>query len=77
MWKSRFEFLSHEQDEKDIAKGKDDFIFPLVLHPDTSGMAHIIGMIDKMIRWLKGWGEEVKFCMFEDAAKEWRAKQKI
>jgi hypothetical protein len=77
MWKSRFEFLYHEHDEKEVAKGKGDFIFPLVLHPDTSGMAHIIGMIDKMIGWLKGWGEEVQFCTFEDVAREWRGRQKI
>jgi hypothetical protein len=33
--------------------------FPLVLHPDTSGMTHIIGMIDRVINWLKAKGDDV------------------
>ncbi|GLI73834.1 hypothetical protein PoHVEF18_002064 [Penicillium ochrochloron] len=65
-WKSRFEFLYNETE---------DFVFPLVLHPDTSGMAHVIGMIDRMITWLKQKGDEVEFVTFEDCAKEWKAKQ--
>jgi len=36
--------------------GQGDFSSPLVLHPDTSGMAHITGMIDRMVGWLKGRG---------------------
>lgn len=74
MWKSRFDFLYHEYDDED---GKGDFIFPLVLHPDTSGMAHIIGMIDQMIGWLKARGEEVEFWRYEDVAREWKERQKI
>ncbi|KAJ5883773.1 Peptidoglycan deacetylase [Penicillium subrubescens] len=65
-WKSRFEFLYNETE---------DFVFPLVLHPDTSGMAHVIGMIDRMITWLKQKGDEVEFVTFENCAKEWKAKQ--
>lgn len=63
--------------------GKDDeendagFIFPLILHPDTSGMPHVIGMIDQMIAWLRGWGEEVTFGRYEDVATEWRSRQRI
>ena len=74
MWRERFEFLYHEYD---FEEGKGDFIFPLVLHPDTSGMAHVIGMIDRMIGWLKARGEEVVFCTYEDVAREWKAKQII
>jgi hypothetical protein len=78
MWKERFNFLYHEFDgEEEIEEGQGDFIFPLVLHPDTSGMAHIIGMIDRMIGWLKEKGEEVTFCKYEDVAREWREEQKI
>ncbi len=76
MWKSRFNFLYHEHDEE-RESGKGDFIFPLVLHPDTSGMAHVIGMVDEMIKWLKGWGAEVEFSRYEDVAKEWREQQHI
>ncbi|TVY45032.1 Peptidoglycan deacetylase [Lachnellula subtilissima] len=77
MWKSRFNFLYNEFDEEERVAGKGGFIFPLVLHPDTSGMAHIIGMIDQMIAWLKERGDEVEFCKYEDVAMEWRAQQKI
>lgn len=87
MWKERFKFLYHEfdfdSDEGDgeeiqeDGSGKGDFIFPLVLHPDTSGMAHIIGMIDRMIGWLKSRGEEVVFCRYENVAREWKTQQKI
>jgi hypothetical protein len=77
MWKSRFSFLYHEHDEEERKAGKGNFIFPLVLHPDTSGMAHVIGMIDEMIGWLKGWGAEVEFSKYEHVAREWREKQKL
>jgi hypothetical protein len=78
MWQERFEFLYHEFDfVGGKQEGQGDFIFPLVLHPDTSGMAHIIGMIDRMIGWLKARGEEVVFCRYEDVAREWRVEQKI
>lgn len=79
MWKSRFDFLYNEYDSEERAsrEGKGDFVFPLVLHPDTSGMAHVIGMIDSMIGWLRSRGEEVKFCTFESVAREWRAAQKV
>ncbi|KAJ5166807.1 Peptidoglycan deacetylase [Penicillium canariense] len=65
-WKSRFEFLYNETE---------DFVFPLVLHPDTSGMAHVIGMIDRTITWLKQKGDEVEFVTYENCAKEWKEKQ--
>ncbi len=49
-----------------------NFVFPIVLHPDTSGMAHVIGMIERFIRWLQGWGEEVEFWRCEDIARAWK-----
>ncbi|CZS96359.1 related to polysaccharide deacetylase family protein [Rhynchosporium graminicola] len=78
MWKSRFDYLYSEYDEEERKAGEGgDFVFPLVLHPDTSGMAHVIGMIDSMIAWLKSRGKEVHFCRFEDVAREWRDSQDI
>ena len=85
MWKSRFEYLYHEHDDEldghdvkgDQVDEQHGFVFPLILHPDTSGMAHVIGMIDKMIGWLKGWGDEVTFCRFDDVAEEWKGRQKV
>jgi hypothetical protein len=57
--------------------GEKDFIFPLVLYPDTSGMAHVIGMIDCVITWLKAKGDEIKFAKYEDCARSWKSQQKI
>lgn len=82
MWKDRFEFLYKEdddsEDEDEVRAGRGrDFVFPLVLHPDTSGMAHVIGMIDRTIGWLKSKGEEVVFVKYGDCADEWKGKQEI
>ncbi|PVH85599.1 polysaccharide deacetylase family protein [Cadophora sp. DSE1049] len=53
-----------------------DFIFPILLHPDTSGIAHIIGMAERVIQWLQGFGENVEFCTHEEIATEWLAEKK-
>jgi hypothetical protein len=73
-WKSRFEFLYSEALEKSIEEDSEQgFVFPLVLHPDTSGMAHVVGMIDRMISWLKQ--QEVEFVTFGECAAEWKRNQ--
>lgn len=75
-WKSRFEFLYSEALEKSIEEGcEQGFVFPLVLHPDTSGMAHVVGMIDRVISWLKQQGEGVQFVTFGNCAADWKKKQ--
>lgn len=74
MWKDKFEWIRSEVD--DMCE-QDVMVFPLVLHPDTSGMAHVIGMVDRMITYLRGWGDEVEFCTFEGAAREWKAKNVV
>lgn len=65
--------------DSDNKNGEEGFLFPLVLHPDTSGMAHVVGMIDAMIGWLKSQGGkgEVEFWTYGDAAGEWRGRQKL
>ncbi|OGE53705.1 hypothetical protein PENARI_c007G00042 [Penicillium arizonense] len=73
-WKSRFEFLYSEAlDKAEEDSSPQGFIFPLVLHPDTSGMAHVAGMIDRMISWLKQ--QDVEFVTFGDCAAEWKREQ--
>ncbi|OAK95771.1 NAD(P)-binding protein [Phaeosphaeriaceae sp. SRC1lsM3a] len=71
MWKDKFEWIRSELDEM---RESDVMVFPLVLHPDTSGMAHVIGMIERFMKWLQGWGGEVEFCTYEEAAKEWKER---
>lgn len=74
MWKDKFEWIKSEVEEM---REQDTMVFPLVLHPDTSGMAHVIGMVDRIITYLRGWGDEVEFCTFEGAAREWKAKNVV
>lgn len=62
--------------ESDEAADVPDFIFPILMHPDTSGMAHIIGMAERMIGWLKSLGSVVEFSTHENIARPWLAAQK-
>ncbi|KAF1839225.1 polysaccharide deacetylase [Decorospora gaudefroyi] len=72
MWKDKFEWVRSEV--RDELGEKDVCVFPLVLHPDTSGMAHVIGMVERVVRWFKDWEGvgEVEFCTYGEVAREWR-----
>lgn len=74
MWMDRFEWLRSA-----IADGDEAMkIFSIIIHPDTSGMAHVIGMIERFLRWVQGFGEEVEFVTCERIAEEWRKQsQKV
>lgn len=77
MWKDKFLWLWETASEGSNGDGtRPDFIFPILMHPDTSGMAHIIGMVDRFITWLEGWGDSIEFCTHEDIATEWLAEQR-
>lgn len=74
MWKDKFMWLWDESREGNESA---EFIFPLLVHPDVSGMAHIIGMVDRFLQWLGSFGDAVQFCPCEDIASAWlEAKQK-
>ncbi|KAH8897154.1 glycoside hydrolase/deacetylase [Thozetella sp. PMI_491] len=47
------------------------FIFPLLMHPDTSGMAHVMAMADRFVAWLRGWGDSVEFHTYESIARDY------
>jgi len=68
MWMDRFEWLREEVEEGDGS----DVVFSLILHPDTSGMAHVIGMVRRFLEWLKGFGDEVEWCRYEEIAEGFR-----
>jgi ribosome modulation factor len=75
MWMDKFEWI---RGEREAMKDGDTMVFPLVLHPDTSGMAHVIGMVERVLKWLKGWEEaEVEFETFESVAREWRGRNGV
>lgn len=71
MWMDRFEWLREEAREE----GEEGLVFGLVLHPDTSGMAHVVGMVRRFLTWLKGFGDEVEWCRCEEVAEEFRRRQ--
>lgn len=71
-WKDIFLWLwenaHHEQEDG-------SFVFPLLMHPDTSGMAHVIGMADRFVGWLRSWGDSVEFHTFSSIAQAWLNEQ--
>jgi len=78
MWKERFEFLLSEQEdeEEEASTAKESMtVFPLVLHPDTSGMAHVLPMIERFLKWIQEKGDVVEFITFGDAAERWKILQ--
>ena len=72
MWKDRFTWLWENEREWSRNSRTDFLVFPLVLHPDTSGMAHIIGMIERFLTWVKGMGDEVSFETYESIARAFK-----
>jgi NAD(P)-dependent dehydrogenase (short-subunit alcohol dehydrogenase family)/peptidoglycan/xylan/chitin deacetylase (PgdA/CDA1 family) len=73
MWKDRVEWLRREIREEGADGGMK--VMAIVCHPDTSGMAHIIGMIERFLMWLQSFGDEVEFVKCCDLAEEFRKKE--
>ncbi|KAL1603997.1 hypothetical protein SLS60_005589 [Paraconiothyrium brasiliense] len=73
MWMDRFEWLV-----KEIEQGRDDLVvYSMVIHPDTSGMAHVIGMVERFLKWVLSFGDEVvEFRTYESIAEEYRRRGK-
>ncbi|CAG9982994.1 unnamed protein product [Clonostachys byssicola] len=70
-WRDRFEWLRRE-----IAEGDEETkVFCIVNHPDVSGMAHVIGMVERFIKWLQSFGDEVEFVTYEEIAEKFLRKQ--
>jgi peptidoglycan/xylan/chitin deacetylase (PgdA/CDA1 family) len=73
MWIERLEFLLREMEEESHEESRDDMtVFPIILHPDTSGMAHIIPMIERFVRTVQGKGDKVEFMKYGDCALQWK-----
>jgi hypothetical protein len=78
MWMDRFQFLMKEVTEAHWEDGKNEDegrMFMLVLHPDTSGMAHVIGMVERFLEWVISQEKEVEFWKCEELAGWWREKE--
>lgn len=92
MWMDRFEWLQRERDEmmeereemqaaeigmdEELKAVEEMNFFSLILHPDTSGMAHVIGMVERFLEWVRRKGEgEVEWCTCGDVAERWKGMQ--
>lgn len=64
-WKDIFLWL---WENGDVDQEDGSFIFPILMHPDTSGMAHVMGMVDRFVGWLRNWGDSVQFQTFSSIA---------
>ncbi|KAF2479966.1 hypothetical protein BDY17DRAFT_312877 [Neohortaea acidophila] len=73
MWMDRFEWIRREAREEGEGAGMK--VFSIITHPDTSGMAHVIGMVERFLRWVQGFGDEVEFLTCGEIAEEFRARQ--
>ena len=62
MWRDRFLWIRDNEPQP---------VFPLVVHPDTSGMAHVIGMLERVLAWLKGF-DDVEFCTCREVVRRWK-----
>lgn len=65
LWRDRFLWIRDNEENP---------VFPVLMHPDTSGMAHVIGMLERLLGWLKGWGDEVEFCQTGEIARWYRSQ---
>lgn len=72
MWRDRFEWLREEAGDDEEGGEGGDVVFSLILHPDTSGMAHVVGMVKRFLEWLRGFGDEVEWCRYEEIAESFR-----
>lgn len=70
MWMDRFDFLRSEMEDGSEGEAT---IFPLVLHPDTSGMAHVLPMIERFLRWVQSRQDEIEFMTYGQIAETWKA----
>lgn len=68
LWRDRFLWIRENEPEP---------VFPVLMHPDTSGMAHVIGMMERFLGWLKGFEKtgEVEFCQSGEIVRWWRERQ--
>lgn len=72
-WKDIFLWL---WENSDLESEDGSFVFPLLMHPDTCGMAHAIAMADRFVGWLRNWGDSVQFDTYASIAQDWLNKRK-
>jgi len=64
IWKERFEYFYDNYDE---------FVFPMTLHPDTTGLPHVLRMVERFILWTKS-KPGVEWVEYQDINDWYRSK---
>ncbi|MCJ1309750.1 4-amino-4-deoxy-alpha-L-arabinopyranosyl undecaprenyl phosphate biosynthetic process [Agyrium rufum] len=71
-WKDMFTALYQERNESSQHEPQ-GFVFPLTIHPQSSGKPHILAMHQRFVDWLRSSWEGVEFVTCEFVADEFRA----
>jgi peptidoglycan/xylan/chitin deacetylase (PgdA/CDA1 family) len=79
MWWDRFEWVWDNESFVDEGPGKGyGSIYPLIWHPESSGRAHIIGMVDKflarLVKMAESSGGEITFETKASVAQSWKER---
>lgn len=64
-----FTWLYHEYNDSTNPQG---FVFPLTIHPQSSGKPHIMAMNERFVKWLREGWEGVEFVTCAQIAQEFR-----
>ncbi|EXJ90386.1 glucose 1-dehydrogenase [Capronia coronata CBS 617.96] len=78
MWMDRFEWLWENESWLDEEPGKGyGSVYPMIWHPESSGRAHIVGMIDRFIARLVARRDaaeegEITFETMDSVARSWK-----
>ncbi|KEF59769.1 glucose 1-dehydrogenase [Exophiala aquamarina CBS 119918] len=81
MWWDRFDWIWENESWLDEEPGKGyGTVFPMIWHPESSGRAHIVGMIDKFIAKLVARSQEaeegqITFETMESVANGWKRQR--
>lgn len=84
MWMDRLDWVWENECEVDTEEGKDisggfGGVFPLIWHPESAGRAHVVGMVERVVKRLVALTEKEEGVTIEkmsDVAKEWRQHHK-
>ncbi|GAA5908800.1 polysaccharide deacetylase family protein [Sporobolomyces salmoneus] len=64
LWKAHFKYFYREEEW---------FVFPLTIHPDTSGRPHLLLILEELIEWING-HEGVEWVTMGEINDEFRAR---
>lgn len=79
MWWDRFEWLWENESFVDEGPGKGyGSMYPLIWHPESSGRAHIVGMVDRflgrLVQMAESSGGEITFETMASVAQGWKER---